>query len=143
MFIGSVDLSNSLSYIFTHFYKNLHILFIKKATNLFRGLISPDKYIVYQKLIYMFKILSIMFIGIGIGYLFRKISILQKTEKTISITILLLLFMLGISVGSNELIIKNIGKFGWQAIIISSLSLIGSLIATSLIVKLAKKGDRK
>lgn len=84
-----------------------------------------------------------MFIGIGIGYLFRKISILQKTEKTISITILLLLFMLGISVGSNELIIKNIGKFGWQAIIISSLSLIGSLIATSLIVKLAKKGDRK
>lgn len=61
-----------------------------------------------------------MFLGIGIGYALRNWSILQKTEKTISLTIFLLLFILGVSIGSNSLIVNNLGKFGWQAIILST-----------------------
>ena len=53
----------------------------------------------------MFTVIGFMLTGITVGYLFRNIAFLQKTEKTISITIFLLLFLLGISVGSNELII--------------------------------------
>ena len=34
----------------------------------------------------MFSIISTMFLGIGIGYGLRNWSILQKTEKTISLT---------------------------------------------------------
>ena len=34
----------------------------------------------------MFSIISTMFLGIGIGYALRNWSILQKTEKTISLT---------------------------------------------------------
>ena len=41
----------------------------------------------------MFSIISTMFLGIGIGYVLRNWSILQKTEKTISLTIFLLLFI--------------------------------------------------
>ena len=52
----------------------------------------------------MFSIISTMFLGIGIGYVLRNWSILQKTEKTISLTIFLLLFILGVSIGSNSLI---------------------------------------
>ena len=59
-----------------------------------------------------------MFLGIGIGYGLRNWSILQKTEKTISLTLFLLLFILGVSIGSNSLIVNNLGKFGWQAIIL-------------------------
>ena len=43
----------------------------------------------------MFSIISTMFLGIGIGYVLRNWTILQKTEKTISLTIFLLLFILG------------------------------------------------
>lgn len=67
----------------------------------------------------MFSIISTMFLGIGIGYGLRNWSILQKTEKTISLTIFLLLFILGVSIGSNSLIVNNLGKFGWQAIILA------------------------
>ena len=58
----------------------------------------------------MFTIISIMFIGIGIGYLMRNVQMLQKVEKSASLTILLLLFVLGVSIGSNRLIVDNLGK---------------------------------
>ena len=66
----------------------------------------------------MFTIISIMFIGIGIGYLMRNVQMLQKVEKSASLTILLLLFVLGVSIGSNRLIVDNLGRFGWQAAVL-------------------------
>ena len=47
----------------------------------------------------MFTIISIMFVGIGIGYVLRNLQFLQKIEKSTSLTIFLLLFVLGISIG--------------------------------------------
>ena len=58
----------------------------------------------------MFSIISTMFLGIGIGYVLRNWSILQKIEKTISLTIFLLLFILGVSIGSNSLIVNNLDR---------------------------------
>ena len=68
----------------------------------------------------MFTIISIMFIGIGIGYLMRNVQMLQKVEKSASLTILLLLFALGVSIGSNRLIVDNLGRFGWQAAVLAA-----------------------
>ena len=82
----------------------------------------------------MFSIISTMFLGIGIGYGLRNWAILQKTEKTISLTIFLLLFILGVSIGSNSLIVNNLGKFGWQAIILAVSGVLGSLLAARLVV---------
>lgn len=59
-----------------------------------------------------------------------------KVEKSISLTIFLLLFVLGLSIGSNSLIINNIGKFGWQAIVLATLSILGSLLASFLVFHL-------
>ena len=67
----------------------------------------------------MFSIISTMFLGIGIGYVLRNWSILQKTEKTISLTIFLLLFILGIEVGGNEQIIKGLHTIGLEAILLT------------------------
>lgn len=75
----------------------------------------------------MFTIISIMFVGIGIGYVLRNLQFLQKIEKSTSLTIFLLLFVLGISIGSNSLIINNLGRFGWQAAILATLSILGSM----------------
>ena len=44
----------------------------------------------------MFTVIGIMFGGIAVGYLLRKVELLQKIGKPISYTILLLLFLLGI-----------------------------------------------
>ena len=69
-------------------------------------------------------------------YVLRNWSILQKTEKTISLTIFLLLFILGVSIGSNSLIVNNLGKFGWQAIVLALSGVLGSLIAARLVLQL-------
>lgn len=91
----------------------------------------------------MYTILSIMFLGIISGYIFKNVNALKNVEKTISITIFALLFILGVSVGSNKMIINNLGEFGSQAFIIALMSLSGSLLATALIIKLFRKGGNK
>lgn len=84
----------------------------------------------------MFTIIGFMLTGITLGYLFRNIAFLQKTEKTISLTIFFLLFILGISVGSNELIIDNIAAFGWQAAILAFSATCGSILASWMVLKI-------
>lgn len=92
----------------------------------------------------MFTIIGIMFTGVAIGYLFKNISFLKKTEKTISCTIVLLLFILGISIGSNKQIIDNLGTFGWQAVIIAVSATCGSILASWMVLKLFfKKGGKQ
>ena len=67
----------------------------------------------------MFTVIGIMFCGIAVGYFFRKVEWLQKIGKPISYTILLLLFLLGISVGANESIVNNLTTLGGQALLIA------------------------
>lgn len=83
----------------------------------------------------MFNVIGFMLTGITLGYLFRNLTIFQKTEKNISLTIILLLFVLGISVGSNPTIINNLGKFGWQAAIIALSATCGSILVSWLVLK--------
>lgn len=77
----------------------------------------------------MFVIIGIMFGGIGIGYLLRKVAFLQKLNTSISITIYLLLFLLGISVGNNETIMNNLGTLGLESFLIAFAGTLGSVIA--------------
>ena len=57
----------------------------------------------------MFTVIGIMFCGIAVGYFFRKVELLQKIGKPISYTILLLLFLLGISRVALSLFITGSG----------------------------------
>ncbi|WP_075559745.1 LysO family transporter [Parabacteroides timonensis] len=77
----------------------------------------------------MFTVIGIMFSGIAIGYLLRKVEFLQKIGRPISYTILLLLFLLGISVGANEAIINNLTTLGGQAFLIALAGTGGSVLA--------------
>ncbi len=70
-----------------------------------------------------------MFCGIAVGYLFRKEEWPQKIGKPISYTILLLLFLLGISVGANESIMDNLATLGGQALLIALAGTLGSVLA--------------
>ena len=91
-----------------------------------------------------FTIISNLFIGIVIGYLLLNVQMLQNVEKSASLTILLLLFVLGVSIGSNRLIVDNLGRFGWQAAVLASLSITGSMLASLMVFHLFfKKGEKK
>lgn len=83
----------------------------------------------------MFVIIGIMFGGIGIGYLLRKIAFLQKLNTSISITIYLLLFLLGISVGNNKTIVNNLGTLGLESFLIAFAGTLGSVIAAWLVYR--------
>lgn len=77
----------------------------------------------------MFTVIGIMFGGIAIGYAMRSCDWLQKLGKPISYTILLLLFLLGISVGSNKAIVENLGTLGGEAFLIALAGTAGSVLA--------------
>lgn len=77
----------------------------------------------------MFTVIGIMFVGIAVGYLLRKIDLLQKIGRPVSYTILLLLFLLGISVGANKDIVDNLAKLGGQAFLIALAGTTGSVLA--------------
>ena len=63
-----------------------------------------------------------------LGYLLRKRD-LKKIHQLITLLIWLLLFILGIEVGSNEQIIKGLHTIGLEAVILTLGGTLGSVIA--------------
>ncbi|MFI3315203.1 MAG: LysO family transporter [Rikenellaceae bacterium] len=76
----------------------------------------------------MLTVVGIMLVGIGLGYLFRgkKLSFIPKVTM---VSIYLLLFFLGVSVGSNPEIMDNLDTIGLDGLIITLAALAGSLLA--------------
>ncbi len=73
-------------------------------------------------------VLVIMVVGIGLGVLLKKHpKIIKTAEYLTNWAIYLLLFLLGVSVGLNDDIIKNFENIGLQAALISVTSIIGSI----------------
>ncbi|NDV82179.1 LysO family transporter [Bacteroides sp. 51] len=75
----------------------------------------------------MFIIIGIMLTGMLTGYLLRN-KRLHWIHKVITVLIWLLLFLLGIDVGSNEAIIKGLHTIGLEAAIITIGAVVGSTL---------------
>lgn len=92
----------------------------------------------------MFSIVFTMLAGMLIGHFLRDGKRLEKIEKSTSVTIFVLLFVLGLSVGSNNVITSNLGRFGWQAAVLAILGMSGSVIAARVVTRLFfRKGGEK
>jgi len=77
----------------------------------------------------MITVLALMTLGILIGFFIDQYpKIIKAVDKMTSWAIYLLLFLLGIGVGLNEMIIKNLPTIGLQALILTIGALAGSLI---------------
>jgi len=83
----------------------------------------------------MIHIIAIMLCGVALGYLFRDAKFTRQTEHTLSVTIILLLFVLGLSVGSNETIISNLYTYSSQAAVLAVFGLGGSIIVSALVYR--------
>ena len=89
----------------------------------------------------MFTFIFIMALGVFIGYLLRRQTKLYKINSLIHVLVYLLLFLLGLSIGLNKQIIDNLSYFCGQAALLSSLSILGSMLASLLVYHLFfKKG---
>ena len=88
--------------------------------------------------------LGILLLGGTIGY-FDKIS--EKIESNLNIiqniSLLFLLFVMGITIGMNDKVVSNLFSIGIKAIIISSSSIIFSIIFVRLISKFVLRSGEK
>jgi hypothetical protein len=84
----------------------------------------------------MLTVIIIMTSGMVAGYFLRNIKLVSKPVGVIiTWAIYLLLFLLGISVGTNETIISNIGKIGIQALLLTTGAVTGSICVSWLTYK--------
>lgn len=61
--------------------------------------------------------------------LLQKCKPLRHLERTATWTVWLLIFVFGISLGSNETIINDFGRFGLTALVVSWAGIVGSVLA--------------
>ena len=84
----------------------------------------------------MLLLLGIMFGGILIGYLLRHHKkLIKPVDKITMFSIYLLLFLIGVSIGSNKEIISNLDTLGIIAIVLSSGAIIGSILLSIPVYK--------
>lgn len=85
----------------------------------------------------MFTIILIMAAGIGIGWLLRNRK-LKYLGKLTNALIWVLLFLLGVEVGSDERIIKGLATLGVEAVVISVAGIAGSALLSWWLWKASK-----
>ena len=79
--------------------------------------------------------------GKMIGYVLRGRSFVGVTKWSIQITVCVLLFVFGVSIGSDRNLVDNFYNFGWQAAVIACLGVLGSIVAARVAQRLFfKKG---
>lgn len=92
----------------------------------------------------MFGIILLVLLGIAAGYALRRMELQRHIDSTMSWTIRLMLFVLGLSVGGNPSIINNLGDFGGQALLICCAGIVGSILFCVLVARMFfKEGGRK
>lgn len=91
----------------------------------------------------MFEILMLMSAGILIGFFLRgRQRIVFVIEKATGFAIYILLFLLGISVGTNDRVLSNFGMIGFNAIIIALSSVAGSILFSFILYKVIFNRDK-
>ena len=68
-----------------------------------------------------------MLLGIGAGWLLRSRRIAPAVGRLIMVAIFLLLFLLGVSVGTNRQIMENLSTLGLEALLIGGAATLGSV----------------
>ncbi len=92
----------------------------------------------------MITILLSLSAGVLIGLLIiRKPKLHKVNNQLLNWAIYLLLFLLGISVGTNDEVIRNLDKIGYEAVAIAVASIVGSVLLSSLLFKILFRQHEK
>lgn len=89
----------------------------------------------------MWIIFIFLIAGILVGFIFRnRPKTIVFSSQATAWAVFLLIFFLGLSVGQNDAVVSALGELGWQAILLSSGSILGSLIFTGVLYFFAFRG---
>lgn len=91
----------------------------------------------------MFNVLILLSLGVAIGYAMRRVRFVKNAEKGVSVTVMLMLFTFGASIGADAGLMSNFAKYGVQAAILAVAGITGSLAAAYLLYLLSRKKSRK
>ncbi|MDE6451497.1 MAG: lysine exporter LysO family protein [Odoribacter sp.] len=90
----------------------------------------------------MLTVVGIMLAGVCCGFCLRKRN-LKWVSYGVTIAIWVLLFSLGISVGNNEAILNNLDTIGWQALVMSTVAVLGSVVLSAVVYHVFFKNQEK
>lgn len=91
----------------------------------------------------MFYVIATMFVGVVLGYLLRKWRGIAHVSTTTTITILLLLFVMGSEIGTNQTLLSNLFTLGGEALVIAIAATLGSLGAAAIVYRLVINHQKK
>ena len=79
-------------------------------------------------------IFAFLLLGGIIGFVFRhKEPFLHVATKATNIIILIMIFFMGLSIGLNKHIVSSLSSLGWQALVLSAGSILGSILLSSIV----------
>lgn len=81
----------------------------------------------------MFIAIGLMLLGVLLGRLLRGQRWIGALSRCISPAIVLLLFFLGVAVGGNEQLMRNLPLLGGKALLLSLAGVAGSLLCVAVI----------
>lgn len=80
------------------------------------------------------QVLLFLAAGMLVGHLLRsRKNVLATASVATTWSLYLLIFLLGISVGANELVVGALGRLGVQALILSTGGIVGSVLVSCLV----------
>lgn len=91
----------------------------------------------------MWSIIGVLCAGLLLGRVLCGLALLKHTGKAISLTIYLMLFVLGLSIGADDNIIGNFGEIGLLSLSFAVAGIAGSVILASLVYRFFYKGMNK
>jgi hypothetical protein len=92
----------------------------------------------------MLAVIISLLAGMAIGFAFRqKEKIIKLADKLTTVSICLLLFLLGLSVGGNQKVLSAFTSLGFVAAVLSLGAISGSIIVTNIIYNRLFKVPRR
>lgn len=83
----------------------------------------------------MFYLIMTFFAGICAGFIWRRIKAFSHVGKAISLTVFVMLFFLGVEIGSDEHVLENLSTLGLRAFVLAVTGVAGSVILSMLLYK--------
>lgn len=89
-----------------------------------------------------------IFIVLGIGFLIGVWGLLNEKAlrwngKIQTLWLIILIFSMGVGIGNNKEVIRNLPKLGGQAFVFALLSVVGSIIFVFIFSKIFLEGSEK
>lgn len=91
----------------------------------------------------MIEIVLLIVAGGALGYALRRRHWLRRIERSISWTVYVMLFVLGLTVGANPLLLRQWAGIGGQALLLSVAGVAGTLATVCLLGRFIRNREKR